>query len=265
MSLKSETSLKIFLCHSSTDKPPIRKLYERLKGDGFNVWLDEEDILPGQDWEIEITKAVRISDVVIICLSHNSITKSGYIQKEIKFALSVSEEKPEGIIFIIPARIEDCGVPDRLKRWQWVDLFKPNGYERLLLSLKANLSQRDKANDYAEDIGARIQSGLAILPSVYIPIDPNVTNVKQPPRRITILLGSTGDHESDRRRIKTIYGTLISFHGYDNFSFQIIENGRGHLIDFPNDTTRICPELLTRLEKFSISGNDIIIELVQFD
>jgi hypothetical protein len=64
-----------------------------------------------------------------------------------------------------------------------------------------------------------------------------------------VVLRSTGDKEHDRRRIKTIFGTLISFHGRDRFSFQIFEDGKGHLIDFPNDTTRVCPEVLERLKK----------------
>ena len=67
--------------------------------------------------------------------------------------------------------------------------------------------------------------------------------------QITVVLRSTGDRERDKRRIKTIYGTLISFHGKDRFSFQIFENGKGHLIDFPNDTTRVCTEVLDRLKK----------------
>jgi len=29
----------------------------------------------------------------------------------------------------------------------------------------------------------------------------------------------------------------------------VFENGKGHLIDFPNDTTRIDAELLARLKK----------------
>ncbi|MBE0671195.1 MAG: hypothetical protein IH588_11450, partial [Anaerolineales bacterium] len=62
-------------------------------------------------------------------------------------------------------------------------------------------------------------------------------------------LRPTGDKDRDKRRIKTLFGTLISYHGRDKFSFQIFENGKGHLIDFPNDTTRICPELLDRLRK----------------
>ena len=40
---------RVFLCHSSADKEAVRKFYQRLRRDGFKPWLDEEDILPGQD------------------------------------------------------------------------------------------------------------------------------------------------------------------------------------------------------------------------
>jgi hypothetical protein len=60
--------LRVFLCHASDDKPAVRRLYRRLKDDGFDLWLDEEDLLPGQDWELEISRAVRRSDMIIVCL-----------------------------------------------------------------------------------------------------------------------------------------------------------------------------------------------------
>lgn len=87
------------------------------------------------------------------------------------------------------------------------------------------------------------------LPSLYIPLAQEDSDKDHPPQQITVTLRSTGDKERDRRRIKTLYGTLISFHGKDRFSFHIFENGKGHLIDFPNDTTRVCPEVLDRLRK----------------
>jgi len=89
----------------------------------------------------------------------------------------------------------------------------------------------------------------AVIPSLYVPLAKENKDKDHPPRQITIILRPTGDKERDKRRIKTLYGTLISYHGRDKFSFQIFENGKGHLIDFPNDTTRICPELLERLKK----------------
>jgi hypothetical protein len=128
--------LRIFLCHSSADKPAVRELYQRFQADGFEPWLDEEDLIPGQDWQREIPKAVKNSDIVIVCLSRGSVNKAGYVQKEIKFALDVAEEQPEGTIFIIPLKLEECEVPDRLRRWQWVNYFAENGYSRLLRALR---------------------------------------------------------------------------------------------------------------------------------
>ena len=127
--------LKLFLCHSKDDKPKVRELYHRLVADGFDAWLDEENLLPGQDWDLEIRKAVRESDVVVVCLSKGAVTKTGYVQKEIRFALDVADEQPEGTIFIIPAKLEACQVPLRLNKWQWVNLFETVGYEKLKRSL----------------------------------------------------------------------------------------------------------------------------------
>lgn len=127
--------LRVFLCHSSGDKPAVRSLYQRLKEAGFRPWLDEEDILAGQDWRYEIPRAVKSSDVVIVCLTRAATAKRGYIQKEIVLALDTADQQPEGSIFVIPLRLEECDVPDRLSRWHWVDLYKDDGYHRLLRSL----------------------------------------------------------------------------------------------------------------------------------
>jgi DNA polymerase-3 subunit alpha len=89
------------------------------------------------------------------------------------------------------------------------------------------------------------------LPSLYVPLARADRDPDHPPKQITVMLRSTGDKERDRRRIKTIYGTLISFHGRDRFSFHIFEDGRGFLMDFPGETTRICAEMLARLQNLT--------------
>lgn len=88
-----------------------------------------------------------------------------------------------------------------------------------------------------------------IPPSIYVPLAKEEQDREHPPQQITVRLRSTGDKERDKRRIRAIYGTLISFNGRDRFSFQIFENGKGHLIDFPNDTTQVCLKMLERLKK----------------
>lgn len=133
----SQRPLRVFLCHASSDKPTVRQLYQRLCAEGIDAWLDEEKLLPGQDWQLEIPKAVRASDVVIVCLSHSSVSKSGYVQKEIRFALDVADEQPEGTIYLIPLKLEECNVPSRLSRWQWVNFYEEKGWEKLMRALKA--------------------------------------------------------------------------------------------------------------------------------
>jgi hypothetical protein len=128
--------LRVFLCHASEDEPTVRHLYERLWADGFAPWMAEENLHPGQEWRVQIARAVRQSEAVLVCLSPHSVGKAGYLNKEITIALDVADEQPEDTIFLIPVRLEECYVPDRLSRWQWVNLFKARGYERLRRALQ---------------------------------------------------------------------------------------------------------------------------------
>ncbi|HEY2913780.1 MAG TPA: toll/interleukin-1 receptor domain-containing protein [Candidatus Angelobacter sp.] len=129
--------LKVFLCHTNRDKPEVRKIYRRLQDEGVQPWLDEEDLLPGQRWQEVIPIEVRSADAIIVCLSQHSISKEGYVQKEIALALDIVDEKPEGTIYLIPVRLEACTIPQRLAGWQYLDLFKGEAsFEKLLQSLQ---------------------------------------------------------------------------------------------------------------------------------
>jgi hypothetical protein len=47
--------IKVFMCHGSEDKAAVRALTRRLRATDFiTCWFDEDQILPGQDWELEI-------------------------------------------------------------------------------------------------------------------------------------------------------------------------------------------------------------------
>jgi hypothetical protein len=151
LSTAEKRALKVFLCHAHSDKDTVRGLYARLKREGVDVWLDKEKLLPGVDWELEIRKAVREADVVVVCLS-KQFNQAGFRQKEVRIALDAAMEKPEGEIFIIPARLEECDNLESLSRWHWVELFESDGFQRLILALRvradkigAALRQRGRA------------------------------------------------------------------------------------------------------------------------
>lgn len=149
--------LSVFLCHASQDKPIVRELYQRLLAeDWIDPWLDEEKLLPGQDWDMEIENAVETADAVIVCLSSRSVSKEGYIQKELRFVLDIALEKPEGAIFVIPLRLDKCEVPRRLRSWQYADYFSENrqsAYDRLITSLKARRFAIEKLKAKLESEG----------------------------------------------------------------------------------------------------------------
>jgi outer membrane protein assembly factor BamB len=130
---KAKAPLKVFLSHASEDKPLVRKLCKRLQKDGFDPWLDDERLLPGMDWNLEIEESLRSSEAILLCISQLSIAKEGYIQREFKRAMQYMEEKPEGTIYLIPVRLDDCSMPYFIRELQWVDY--PAGYEKLVASL----------------------------------------------------------------------------------------------------------------------------------
>jgi hypothetical protein len=133
----SDSKVKVFLNHSSDDKPLIRKLHKTLKNvPWIDPWLDEEKLLPGQDWQHEIDKAIKDSDAVLICMSKKSITKIGVVQSEIRRAEELQKLRPQGYIFMIPVLLEKCVVPENLSQYQWVDITESENIKRIIRSLE---------------------------------------------------------------------------------------------------------------------------------
>ena len=130
----------IFLSYSRRDVEAASSLYAKLKQAGHSVWFDKESLLPGQNWEYEIQKAIRDAKVVLICLSSSWVDQRGYVQKELKLSLETMKEVPEGQIHTIPVRLDDCTLPRGLAKLQWVDIFEPNGIDRLQRALQPYLS-----------------------------------------------------------------------------------------------------------------------------
>ena len=99
---------RIFICYAQEDENAARKLFSNLRAEGLNPWLDKESLLPGQNWRLAIQQAIRESSYFLALLSSRSVTKRGFVQKEIREALDVMSELPEGEIFLIPVRLDDC-------------------------------------------------------------------------------------------------------------------------------------------------------------
>lgn len=131
----------IFLSYAKEDKARVKRIYQRLTAQRLNVWWDIADLLPGQEWEKVIVNTIKNARCVIVLLSNYSVNKKGYVQKEIRVALEAAEKMPEGEIFIIPVRLDECLVPDGLTKWHWIDGFRPRELNKIILSLKTKFVQ----------------------------------------------------------------------------------------------------------------------------
>lgn len=130
---------QIFLSYAREDLQSVKAIYKLLTKNGLSVWIDEEDLLPGQDWRFEISRLIPNCSIFLACLSNKSVSKEGYVQKELRIAYEVLDMLPEGRVFIIPLRLDDCPLPSRLQSIHRLDFFEPNGKEKLLKTIFAHL------------------------------------------------------------------------------------------------------------------------------
>jgi hypothetical protein len=126
----------MFVCYAKEDHDRVSPIYDRLVARGHRPWMDKRDLLPGQAWESAIEKAIKASDFFLACISSKSVSKRGFVQKEVQLALDVLGEVPHGQIFLIPVRLEPCDVPPALQRLQWLDVEGEESFHRLFAALE---------------------------------------------------------------------------------------------------------------------------------
>lgn len=132
----------IFLSYVRDDQDVVKPVYEKLRAEGYSPWMDQFDILPGEDWGRSIRIAIQKADFFLIFLSTHSVNRRGVLQKEIRAALDVRNTMLMSDIYLIPVRLSDCSIPDELSAFQWVDIFDASGWDRLLSAIKAGLKRR---------------------------------------------------------------------------------------------------------------------------
>ena len=141
---KAGGPLKVFLAHAKEDKKLVFKLHTQLKAHGHQPWIDKLDLIPGQNWRSHIPKVIKASDIFLACFSRNSVSKSGFVQKEFRLALDHLAQQPPDAIYLIPVRLDDCEIPDlrqsdygvNVRDIHWVDYWQEDGFKSLLRALE---------------------------------------------------------------------------------------------------------------------------------
>jgi TIR domain-containing protein len=77
---------KLFLSHAWTNKPLARRVARRLGHRGFAVWLDEQQIQPGEPLAERVRQAIQSSSRLLVLLTKASVSVSRWVPREVAFA-----------------------------------------------------------------------------------------------------------------------------------------------------------------------------------
>jgi hypothetical protein len=124
ITFRRQNPVRIFIAYAIEDAELADRLFDSLEQRGYSPWLDRRKLLPGQDWPHRIQDAIENTDFFIACFSAHSVHKRGGFQVEVRQALECSRKIPLDDVFLIPVRLDDCKVPELIRReTQYIDLF----------------------------------------------------------------------------------------------------------------------------------------------
>jgi hypothetical protein len=120
-----------FFSYSRINKEFATKLAKGLRSAGYPIWFDLFDIPTGARWDDEVEKALHECSIFMIILTPASIASEN-VKDEIGYAIDHGKR-------ILPILMEQCEVPLRLRRFQYVD-FTAKSFEEGFESAKELLA-----------------------------------------------------------------------------------------------------------------------------
>lgn len=141
---------RVFLAYAQEDRSEVKKIYSALQVAGFEPWMDQEKLLPGQNWPRAINQAIELSDFFLGCFSRRSSIKRGHFQCELRYALDLASQVPLEDIFLVPVRLNECELPRHIaQKTHYVDLFPDwdHGLRKLIKMMQREMMVRKKRHE----------------------------------------------------------------------------------------------------------------------
>ena len=109
----------VFLSYGHDDHvDTILNVKRSLEENGFTVWIDQEGLVGGSDWEEKLESAISSQNKFVFCITPHSVRRpDGYCLNEISYAVTKGKD-------IIPIMVDDSGATQPLSicRLQWLDM-----------------------------------------------------------------------------------------------------------------------------------------------
>lgn len=114
MSELSKVGGHVFISYVREDSDRVDELQQILKAAGIAVWRDTADLWPGQDWRVNIRRAITGSALVFIaCFSREGQgRRTSYQNEELLLAIDQLRLRRPDDPWLIPVRFDECEIPD---------------------------------------------------------------------------------------------------------------------------------------------------------
>lgn len=134
--MSKPSGAKVFISHSSVDKPFAKMLCMDLEANGYIPWLDEWDIKVGESIPEKISNGLQEADFIIVILSDNSVS-SKWVERE--WQTQYWNEIENGRINVLPILLKECKIPELLRTKKYADFRSDfnTGLRDLLAALEA--------------------------------------------------------------------------------------------------------------------------------
>jgi hypothetical protein len=109
---------QVFVSYASADSMAAKVIVERLRSRDLNVWLDADELRPGDHWAESIRTAISASAYFLLLLSKKSVQSSWMIH-EVEAALKELQSRD---VTFVPVLLEDCDIPPSLAIYQCFDM-----------------------------------------------------------------------------------------------------------------------------------------------
>jgi hypothetical protein len=119
--MTGSTDFDCFLSHNSKDKPAARALAARLRSAGVSVWLDEDELPPGHEWQPRLESGIRAAKSIAVLVGGQGM--GPWQDQEVQFALNLAVRDRRPVIpVVLPGAPEPADLSSGLAIRTWVDL-----------------------------------------------------------------------------------------------------------------------------------------------
>lgn len=132
----------IFLVYAPADELRARRLQDRLSVAGVACTVIDAGPRVAGHREGANRRRLQAASRVLVLLSRHSIARDGSLATEIQLALDVWDEQPPGQTYLVPVKLEECEIGERLAQFHWVNVWEESGWRWLLEQIRDSIPGR---------------------------------------------------------------------------------------------------------------------------